>query len=418
MRLDPRVWGKERGLLRPYPLGCHSIDTAVMMEVLWGRYLTGRQRRMLAAGWGLAEQETRLLLVWLASLHDLSKASPVFQRQAPLADVLSGTEGFPATEEVTPYHDHGVHLALPELLHRVYGLPLDGRPARLVAEQLGQILGGHHGRYGEPLSHQDGTLTCPIAVAPGLGKEGWDEQREAMVRLVGELFEVPAWPVSRAAAPVAAVTTGLVSLADWLASQSWWLKARQRQHRKTRWTAGDWLGHLGMARRAGTRVLARAQLLPPSWRQAKTFGAMFPDLAGVEPYPLQASIERELPDLVDGPGMLLVTAAPGDGKTEIALFAERVLGRSAGTRGLAMLLPTMATTDSMHRRLVRHAGHNCRGKTPVARLHSLAWLDAEYTPEDLNPSLANPALVADWLRGPHRGLLTGIAVGTRPSGLY
>ncbi|MFB6504236.1 CRISPR-associated helicase Cas3' [Streptomyces sp. NPDC002466] len=412
MRLDPRLWGKERGLLRPYPLGCHSIDTAVMMEVLWERYLTGRQRRMLAAGWGLTEQETRLLLVWLASLHDLSKATPVFQRQAPLADVLSGTEGFPATEEVTPYHDHGVHLALPELLHRVYGLPLDGRPARLVAEQLGQILGGHHGRYGEPLSHQDGTLTCPIAVAPGLGEKGWDEQREAMVRLVGELFGVPVWPVSRAAAPVAAVTTGLVSLADWLASQSWWLKARQRQHRKTRWTAGDWLGHLGMARRAGTRVLARVQLLPPSWRQAKTFGAMFPDLAGVEPYPLQASIERELPDLVGGPGMLLVTAAPGDGKTETALFAERVLGQSAGTRGLAMLLPTMATTDSMHRRLVRHAGHNCWGKTPVARLHSLAWLDAEYTPEDLNPSLANPALVADWLRGPHRGLLTGIAVGT------
>ncbi|MET8751354.1 CRISPR-associated helicase Cas3' [Streptomyces sp. NPDC004667] len=412
MRLHPLLWGKDRGLKRPYPVGCHAVDTAVMMEVLWERYLTGRQRGMLATGWGLTESETRLLLVWLGFLHDLAKISPVFQRQAPHADLLSGTDGFPTSGEPTPYHDHGVHMALPEMLHRVYGLPLDGRPARLVAEQLGQILGGHHGRYGEPLSHQDGSLTCPIVAAPGLGAERWDEQREAMVRLVGELFGVPVWPARRAAAPIAAVTTGLVSLADWLASQIWWLKARQRQHRKSRWTEGDYAAHLSMARRAGARVLARAQLIPPSWRQARTFGAMFPDLAGVEPYPLQASIEQEFPALVDGPGMLLVTAAPGDGKTEIALFAERVLGRAAQTSGLAMLLPTMATTDAMHRRLVRHAGHNCRGKTPVARLHALAWLDAEYTPEDLTPSLDHPALVADWLRGPHRGLLTGIAVGT------
>ncbi|MFK0043917.1 CRISPR-associated helicase Cas3' [Streptomyces sp. NPDC090741] len=412
MRLDPRLWGKDRGLDRPYPVGCHGVDTAAIMEVLWERYLNGRQRVMLAAGWGMSESETRQLLVCLGFLHDLAKISPVFQRQAADADVLSGTPEFPATGESTPYHDHGVHLALPELLHRVYGLPLDGRPSRLVAEQLGQILGGHHGRYGELLSHQDGSLTCPIVAAPGLGEQGWDEQREAMVRLAGELFGVPVWPTRRASAPVAAVTTGLVSLADWLASQSWWLKARQRQHRTTRWVAGDWDGHLRMARRAGARVLARAQLLPPDWQRARTFGEMFPGLAGVDPYPLQASIEREFPALVDGPGMLLVTAAPGDGKTEIALFAERVLGRSAGTRGLVMLLPTMATTDAMHRRLVRHAGHNCRGKAPVARLHSLAWLDAEYTPEDLTPSLEHPALVSDWLRGPHRGLLTGIAVGT------
>ncbi|MFJ3879132.1 CRISPR-associated helicase Cas3' [Streptomyces sp. NPDC090077] len=410
MRLHPLLWGKMRGLDRAYPVGCHGIDTAAIVEVLWERYLSGRQRKMLAKGWGLSQQETRLLLVWLGFLHDLAKISPVFQRQVPDADLLSGADQFPVTDEETPYHDHGVHLALPELLHRVHGLPLAGRPGRLVAEQLGQILGGHHGRFGELLSHQDGSLTCPLVAAPGLGAQGWDDQREAMVRLAGELFGVPVWPTARASAPVAAVTTGLVSLADWLASQTWWLKARQRQHRKSRWAEGDWQAHLEMARRAAVRVPARAQLLPPSWRRRKSFGAMFPGLD--DPYPLQAGIEKELPDLAEGGGMLLVTAAPGDGKTEIGLFAERVLGRAAGTQGMTMLLPTMATTDAMHRRLVRHAAHNCRGRTPVARLHALAWLDAEYTPEDLTPSVDNPGLVSDWLRGPHRGLLTGIAVGT------
>ncbi|MFD4371858.1 hypothetical protein [Streptomyces sp. NPDC058486] len=49
----------------------------------------------------------------------------------------------------------------------------------------------------------------------------------------------------------------------------------------------------------------------------------------------------------------------------------------------------------------------------MARLHSLAWFDTECTPEDLTPSLEHFVLVADWLRGAHRGLLTGIAVGAR-----
>lgn len=413
MRLDPQLWGKERGLRRPYPVGCHAVDTAVMMGALWQRYLSARQRVMLAAGWGLSEDETRTLLVWLGFLHDLAKVSPVFQQQEPDADILTGTEGYPATSEVTPYHDHGVHLALPDLIHRIHGLPLNGRPRRLVAEQLGQILGGHHGRYGHPLTHYDGALTCPLTVAPGLGREKWDEQRATMVRLAGDLFGIPTWPSARAAAPIAAVTTGLVSLADWLASQSWWLKARQRQHRTVRWAPGDWTAHREMAERAAPRAISRAQLTPPTWRRGPlSFSAMFPHLEGRDPYPLQRSIQDELPGLVDGPGMLLVTAAPGDGKTESALFAERVIGRSTGTQGLAVLLPTMATTDAMYRRLKRHAAHNCRGKTPVALLHSLAWLDAEYAPDDLTPSLDNPALVNEWLRGPHRGLLTGIAVGT------
>ncbi|MER6523240.1 MULTISPECIES: hypothetical protein [unclassified Streptomyces] len=40
-----------------------------------------------------------------------------------------------------------------------------------------------------------------------------------------------------------------------------------------------------------------------------------------------------------------IAAGPGEGKTEAALYAERVMGPAAGTKGLAFLLPTMATTE-------------------------------------------------------------------------
>ncbi|WP_240468174.1 HD domain-containing protein [Streptomyces dangxiongensis] len=45
---EPRLWGKERGLIHPYPLGCHAIDAAVMAGALWDRYLTPRQRTVIA----------------------------------------------------------------------------------------------------------------------------------------------------------------------------------------------------------------------------------------------------------------------------------------------------------------------------------------------------------------------------------
>ncbi|MER6859726.1 hypothetical protein [Streptomyces pilosus] len=52
-------------------------------------------------------------------------------------------------------------------------------------------------------------------------------------------------------------------------------------------------------------------------------------------------------------GIFLVTAAPGDGKSQTALEAERVLSEAFGTQGYAFLLPTMATSDQMHGRVAK-----------------------------------------------------------------
>ncbi|MEU6867754.1 HD domain-containing protein [Streptomyces sp. NPDC046876] len=80
---ERRLWAKDRGLAHPYPAGCHAIDAAVMAGALWDRYLTPRQRRVIAEGWGLADHEARLFVVTLAGLHDLGKITPGFQACAP-----------------------------------------------------------------------------------------------------------------------------------------------------------------------------------------------------------------------------------------------------------------------------------------------------------------------------------------------
>jgi hypothetical protein len=43
--LDLDIWGKSKGLDRPYPLICHLLDTAAMVAALW----TSTSRRTSSA---------------------------------------------------------------------------------------------------------------------------------------------------------------------------------------------------------------------------------------------------------------------------------------------------------------------------------------------------------------------------------
>ncbi|WP_030458421.1 CRISPR-associated endonuclease Cas3'' [Kitasatospora sp. NRRL B-11411] len=412
--LDPGLPAKQRGLEKPYSAGCHALDAAVMAARLWDAYLTPNQRHAIATGWNLTEHQARTLLVFLAALHDLAKISPAFLSQLGDADHHTGTPGYPpAPPGEHLRHDRGVHLALPELLHRLYRLPLDDRPLRLVAHQLAQILGGHHGLWHPALSHQGDQLTCPLDAAPALGHDQWDTQREALLRLAADRLGDPPMPTRPAPAPAAVLVTGTVMLADWLVSQAGWIRARQRQWKNH---PGNWAAHLDDAQHAAPRALRRAQLTTAPRPKATTFADLFPRLAGKTLHPLQEDLERRLPALVEagGPGLLLVTAPTGDGKTECGLFACAVTAATSGAAGPCLLLPTMATTDPQWERLrehCRHLGRLTGRRHPAVLLHSAAWLHDGYNP--IGGSIHSDwAIVEEWLRGRYRGLLAHACAGT------
>jgi CRISPR-associated endonuclease/helicase Cas3 len=92
--------------------------------------------------------------------------------------------------------------------------------------------------------------------------------------------------------------------------------------------------------------LTRLRLRPGS------FGGSFPHITELNE--LQRSVADRLPDLAGGPGLLLVTAPPGLGKTEAGLFAAKVMGEPAGRPGLYMALPTTATADQIYLRVRRY----------------------------------------------------------------
>ncbi|WP_331731457.1 CRISPR-associated helicase Cas3' [Streptomyces sp. NBC_00073] len=408
------VWGKSDELPAPYPLGCHSLDTAAVAMLLWDVHLSTGQRRFVADSFGVPERQARALVAFWAGLHDLGKCCPSFQSSptGPEPKFLQQEEFASPTgwmNEGAVRHDRVTHLVLPSILAD-YGYDAASRPGKSVAHQVAQILGGHHGVYGLMLDRA--AMRHPERAEPRVGTApGWREQRAALVDVVHAACGRPAAPRGVAPAGAAVLVTGLVVLADWIASGHTWVRARQDD-----WmVAGeaDWQAHFQRAYAAAGPAVERLQLAAPQWAPASGFSDVFPEIT--QPYPLQADIAARLPGLVAGPGILLVTAPTGDGKTETGLFGARLLGAAAGHPGLGVLLPTMATTDAMWNRVRVYVRRAAAVDTPVTLLHGMAWLKEAYSTDAPDAELCDDGVsttAGDFVRRKHLGLAAGTAVGT------
>ncbi|MCX4690706.1 CRISPR-associated helicase Cas3' [Kitasatospora purpeofusca] len=407
---DARLWGKSAGLPAEYPVVCHLLDTAAVAVALWDAVLSPRVCRRLAGVLGVEVDEARRMVGFWAGLHDVGKIIPGFQAAVPEAfRRLAEEDGYGGAAEAGGYlsHETATHWGLVEFFEEC-GYPPVGRLVKKSAShQIAQLLGGHHGCFGQVLEAR--RLARPAAYQPGLGSgPGWREQRLAHARAVRRVTGARGVPVGVLPGWAAALVSGLVVVADWLASQAEVIVDRI--------PSSGWVAE-GAALAEHYRVAAAAA---PGWVRGAGLGrALFPEKAFVEQFPfppnlLQADVAECLPQLVTGSGLLLVTAPTGDGKTECALHAASVLARVSGASGLYFALPTMATADAMFARVREFAGANVEGERALTLLHSMAWLSSQYEPRELadgSPVLADTE-AGRWLRTGRRGMLAPLANGT------
>ncbi|MFF0742141.1 CRISPR-associated helicase Cas3' [Streptomyces sp. NPDC004111] len=419
--VDESAWGKSWGLEFPYPLVRHLLDAAAMALHLWDSFLSDNQRRSIAEGLGLEEDPlgARALVGLCAGLHDIGKLSG-FQLcdargREQLSARLSGDLGKIGVERAS----HGVAgmEAAPAVLEALgFGSDVDGA-VRRVAE----IIGGHHGQF-----HRRPERSW-FAARRLLGGQTWEKERAAHAGAVFDVLGRPPCP-GQFKAPTAVLVTGVVILADWLVSQQDFVRGQQRHHT----TSLAW--HFTAAC-AKAPVLAQQAGLVSVALERKQFREAY-DIDGA-PNALQRSLAGELADAVgvegregQGAGILVVTAAPGDGKSEAALEAERVFSEAFGTRGFAFLLPTMATSDQMHSRVAGALARQGGVGAGLTLTHSMAWLSSAYS--DTSLARGQSVLVCEgeepssgavdrlraamrpkqWLHGGKRPLLAQYTVGT------
>ncbi|AYA21008.1 CRISPR-associated helicase Cas3' [Streptomyces alfalfae] len=421
--LDVRLWGKESGLSQPYPVVCHLLDTSAVFEVLWDVVLSDETKAAIADALGLSVAEARSVVSFWAGLHDIGKITPPFQAQVPflykpIREDPAYVSALSAEDEKGFRHEIASHWSLYELFTKA-GYSGSGRLLhRSMSHQIAQLLGGHHGVFGAVLKAKEAARASDYN--PGLGRSGWAEQRQVHFDELRRATGASAIPRGGLPAGLAVVVAGLVVVADWLASQTSAIGPRVPG---PGWsgTAAEVDGHWQAAKQAAPEVVRAARLGRASFSTGE-FGAMFP----FAPNSLQQDLVEHLPALVQehGPGLVLVTAPTGDGKTEAALFAASLLGRAVGARGLYFALPTMGTADAMLPRVAAFAGRALSGERALMLLHSMAWLSSPGSdncadvPDGQGGVGAvsagrETAVEADgWLRGAKRGLLAPLGVGT------
>lgn len=408
--VDLRLWGKSKGLVRPYPLVWHLVDTAAVVASLWDGFLTLSQGKVIMDGLGVAEQQARSLVMFWAGMHDVGKATPSFQAQVTEAyDALLADRGYGRVRGSGELrHDRAAQVAVRGLL-RSLGYAHTGRTSKTPCYRVAQMLGGHHGRFQE--------TTEPAAESRLLGEGRWAEQRAALVGSLHQAVGCPA-PPQTVGGLSAVLITGLIILADWLASQEHFLSRQLTEVQLDGTATMD-----AVTRRLAALVPQTRELLTEAGLgHARLRPATFDEMFSFPPNALQRSVVDELLPQVDGPGLLVVTAATGDGKTETALVAAGRLAEVSGANGFFFALPTMATSDQMHRRVRRFVAGIAVGLAPVTLLHSMSWLNVDYNersgvvldqPAGVTSEDAEVRVVApDWLRGRKRGLLASLSVGT------
>lgn len=345
-RIDLRIfWGKAGAPKRdeesvPHPLICHTIDTAAVAELLYDRLLSSTCRAELDAAFEPLGGTPERWVGLLCGLHDLGKLSPAFQAlRADVAGRLLPRETASETERLSRIRKrggrtdtfHGILTA-----HHFRRLLVDWGAKSETARTLSQVLGGHHGTFFSDLV----LLNAEMAVRDH-GGERWARWAEELVCSSAQLLGLPdprglPWSGVTLGTGGAVALAGLTTVSDWIASGS----IRKATH------AGrevDLVAYVEVARaRAREQVVDRL-----GWSAWSPSGELsYDQLFGQQPRPLQDAVARLIADK-GRPGILVVEAPTGEGKTRIALQATISLIRQLRLAGFFIAMPTRATSNQM-----------------------------------------------------------------------
>lgn len=248
---------------------------------------------------------------------------------------------------------------------------LDSSPVALAAA-------AHHGTVDRGL---------PPDAADVFGGSAWADERR---KLIAHLSSAFGGSLADGAGSNAWLLAGLTCVSDWIGSDEQFFPADRPPV-----VDGD-------PAKTARCAVAECGFLPVPIKA----GLSFEDVFGFSP---RAS-QRDFYERVEKPGVYVMEAPMGVGKTEAALYAAYRLMTQGVHHGFYFGLPTRLTSDRIHERV---AGFLRRiSEVPVAPklAHGTAWLhDCRWKPEDDDEKTAS---VHPWFNPSKRALLYPYAVGT------
>lgn len=292
-----------------------------------------------------------------AATHDIGKVSPTFYSKLYIACGLAKLPNIQPELEKR----WGGHAGVSQLTAVALGAP----------EYIPEILGQHHG-----------FMPCVggmRALDEVFGSDAWQREREKLLDALRVALN-ESWPQVESYA-IARLLAGLTSVSDWIGS------GQHFDHPNDSWQEKI------------AQAVDEAGFIKPEFKTRLSFQQIF----GFAPRQAQ----RLFFEKVTGPGVYILEAPMGLGKTEAALHAAYQLLSTQQASGIYFALPTQLTSNKIYERfnqfLEQILSADCQHRSLL--LHANAWLFDTEMGEEGRPGGA-------WFSQAKRGLLAPFAVGT------
>ena len=393
------------------PAWRHMLDTALVMQGLLRQWLPQGELELLQGE--LSEEEAERIASLAALLHDMGKLTPVFVAQLtprlPEINSRLNSLGLPV-----PAYDTLIDPGKsPHALAGAVWLSMQGCPPSLAA-----VIAAHHGK--PPSKEEQRNQLSGEYIYPQhyFGKKGrdspeaglWDRARDEWLQYAlkccgyTSLSEVP--PISKASQML---LSGLLIMADWIASNQQYFPL----------LAGDAEPVCSIApERAAQALEAIALPRPLLWDQPPIDSPSFYSRFGFQPNDVQQAVLDTILTTVE-PGLIILEAQMGVGKTEAALAAAEYFAQRRGAGGVFFGLPTQATANGLFPRLMQWAGQlseECRQSIRLA--HGMANMNQSYAEllhgnaHTENGEPQEGLMVHSWFEGRKKALLANFVIGT------
>lgn len=302
---------------------------------------------------------------FIAAVHDIGKINPLFQKKilesagdGDRIEQLGLTSYDPKLESMVGYHSSVSQVALYE-----------------APKYIPEIAGRHHGAN---------TFPSILPTDEIVGGELWQAARLQVIESLRNYFSTD-WPIINNETQALAIS-GLTTVADWIGSGYPFESIECLEKACLEKLCEQAIESAGFVRRHIIYDLS--------------FSTVF---SSFKPRPMQ----QAMINITDRPGLYIVEALMGEGKTEAALYASYQLLSSGSANGIYFALPTRLTSEKIHERVANFLTQiqPIRDNQQPLLLHGNSHL-IEY-------SLGEEGMVGrSWFSTKKRGVLAPFAVGT------
>lgn len=386
----------ETGKNQWLPVWMHLEDTAGVMDLLIRKWMPVSVMR--AAGFQ-DEAVFRKFCLFIAYVHDIGKLTPAFASKIyeRLFELVNKSSYVPDVQELISA-EKSPHTLAGEAILQEMDFP----------EEIICIVGAHHGK---PRSFQE-DIEYQVPGYPsnycgpkknrhpdfwrGIWKKWVDYAFQASG--ISDIEEIPALSMESQM-----IITGLVIMSDWIASNEAYFPLID-------------LDQQGDASWYPQRIESawRCIQLPDPWTPTTFYmeDTLFRIRFGFPPKEVQSSMIAIAGESIS-PGLYILEAQMGVGKTEAALGAAEILASKFGNGGIFFGLPTQATSNGIFKRLEKWAENQADEGQAVHSIrlaHGMAEINPDYI--DIKESQDVDLIVHQFFEGRKTALLSDFVIGT------